>query len=156
MLEQDIQVLREMVRLAENRRTEALEMIERMNRHNLALIAFAGTFLSLLISLDIPLLVTRISGGSLICTILISLFTIRPQKVSGGTPDISEDIILLRSSKYLSISSYLLDVADVTSRAGSRLHGLAAIKKKTTIFAASFLAFSLLITYILLAYAKAI
>jgi hypothetical protein len=40
--EEQLLVLREMVRLAENRRTEALEMIERINRYNLAIIAFSG------------------------------------------------------------------------------------------------------------------
>lgn len=95
----DINVLREMVRLAENRRSEALDTTERMDKYNLALIAFAGSFLSLLLSVDISISILQISGANLIVAILISLFAVRPQRILGGSPDITEDIIFMKQQK---------------------------------------------------------
>lgn len=152
-MEQSIEVLREMVRLAEGRRGEALDMIEKMNKYNLALIAFAGTFLSLLISTNVPLPTLRFVGAFLILTVISSLVAIRPQKIRGGAPDISDDIRLFQEGKGYPLSEYLLAVASVTNEAASELHFIADVKKKFTILAALLLAFSLLLAYILFAYA---
>lgn len=149
-------VLHEMVRLAEMSRTEALNTIERINKYNLALIAFAGSFLSLLISTNIAQPIVQIAGASLIITIILCLYTIRPQRIQGGTPDITDDIQILRSKQQLILSGYLLDVAELTNNASIALQKAGSHKKRTTIVAASFLAFSLVSTYSLVAYAKAI
>jgi len=149
----DIAVLREMVRLAEHRREEALHMIEKVNQYNLAIIAFAGSFLSLLITVDFPKLIVQLSGISLVVSIVVSLYSIRPQKVVGGALDIADDIDALNKKELLTLTSYLLDVAELTNKAATSLHVLARAKKRTTIVAASLLAFSLIMTYTLFAYA---
>ncbi len=149
----DISVLREMVRLAENRRTEALEMIEKINKYNLAIIAFAGTFLSLLVTGDFAYLIIRLSGGCLIVSIVFALIAIRPQKVKGGALDIVDDIKMLKNNQFIRLDSYLLDIADLTNKSAASLHLVARSKKAMTISAALFLACSLFFTYTLYAYA---
>jgi hypothetical protein len=85
--------------------------------------------------------------------IVISLFAIRPQRILGGAPDIAEDIVLIKQKEQMHYPAYLLGVAEVTNNAAVALHFSASIKKRTTSFAALFLAFSLISTYILVAYA---
>lgn len=69
-------VLREMVRLAEARRTEELQMMERVNHYNLALIAFSGSFLSLLVTAHFANVVVIIAGCILLISIGLSIFTV--------------------------------------------------------------------------------
>src|SRR3989338_4890572 len=150
---QDIEVLREMVRLAENRRTEALEMIERLKKYNIALIAFAGSFLSLLITVGSSLLSLRVAGGSLVATICFSLYAVRPQRVHGGALNVASDVSSIKEQKNLLFAPYLLEVAELTNNAATTLHAFAISKQRVTTISALFLAFSLIGAYILYAYA---
>jgi len=149
----DIDILREMVRLAENRRTEELEHIDRVNRYNLALIAFSGSFLSLLVSTHFEPTVVRLAGFFLCLSILSSLIALRPRKLKGGAIVIDEDVQALRSGQSLQLHSYLLDLADLTERAASSANIFSRDKKRWTIYSAILLAISLISTYILYAYA---
>lgn len=142
-----------MVRLAELRRYEALEMIERINKYNLAIIAFAGSFLSLLATADVEIYVVRFAGVNLILSIITSLLAVRPERVKGGALDVEEDVSALRNNEKISTEQYLLDVAVLTNDAARSLQLHANAKKKGTIIAALFLAFSLIVTYILVSYA---
>src|SRR3989338_3360277 len=118
MASEEIDVLREMVRLAEMRRTEALDMIERLNKYNLAIIAFAGTFLSVLVTSELPRSAVQFSGIFLIISITGSLYAVRPQRVpDGGALDVANDVKAFRAGQTLDLQSYLLDVADLTNTA---------------------------------------
>ena len=154
MASEEIDVLREMVRLAEMRRTEALDMIERLNKYNLAIIAFAGTFLSVLVTSELPRSAVQFSGIFLIISITGSLYAVRPQRVpDGGALDVANDVKAFRAGQTLDLQSYLLDVADLTNTAAGQLHTVARKKKEVTLFAALFLALSLVTSYTLFVYA---
>ena len=73
-----------MVRIAESRRDEELAHIERVNRYNLALIAFSGSFMSLLVTAGFSFLVVRIAGIFLIASIACSLFALKPRKTAAA------------------------------------------------------------------------
>ncbi len=152
--EQDIAVLREMLRLAEKRRSEELELMERINKYNLALIAFAGAFLSLLVSRDFPRLVVQVSGALLLMSIFVSLFTVRPQLLKGaGALSIEDDVLLLKKNNTLTLKQYLLDSAELTDRAATSIAILTVEKKRWTILSAFFLVLALCSTYTLYSYA---
>jgi len=149
-----IDVLREMVRLAENRRAEALSALEKMNKYNLAIVAFAGSFLSLLVTVPMSIVIIRSAGLSLITSIIFAIWSIRPHRLrGGGALDIGDDVVALKHNQTLKIKQYLLDTAEFTNISANALQSYANNKRKWTIIAAVFLAFSLLITYILAAYA---
>lgn len=141
-----------MVLIAENRRHEELEELERMNKYNLALIAFAGSFLSLLVSLPFPSMVQQIAGGCLIISILCSLFAILPRKV-GGYVVIEDDILVLRKDESISSEEFFLETAAIFELVANNIQEFSYKKKRWTISSACVLALSLIITYILIAYA---
>lgn len=149
----DLDVLREMVRLAENRRNEELVNIERLSKYNFAIIAFAGSFLSLLLSVSLQKFIVNFSGLPLIVSILLSIFALRTRSVKGGNIIIDQDVEDLRMGNVLMIENYLLDTADLTNHAAKNLREYSVIKKKITMISASFLAFALILTYILHVYA---
>ncbi len=149
----DIEVLREMVRLAENRREEEFKITEKLNQYNLALIGFSGGFLSLIISTKLPAVIVQVSGICLIISILLSLLAIRPRTLRGGTLTIDEDVKAMQEGKNISLRDHLLMTADLLDRANRALGPLRRKKSFVTLFAAIFLAISLLSTYILYAYA---
>jgi hypothetical protein len=151
--DEKITVLREMVRLAENRRKEELEQIERVNRYNLALIAFSGSFLSLLVTAKFPILTVQISGFFLGFSVVASLIALRPRVIRGGTLVIDEDVAALREGKDLTLSDYLLVTSDLTDKAGTSAAALSHQKKWWTQAAAICLALALALTYYLYAYA---
>ena len=151
--ESEILVLREMIRLAERRRDEEIAHIERVNRYNLALIAFAGSFLSLLISTDVPLFTFRIVGGVLILSLLLSLVALLPRTVEGGALLIDEDVLAIRKRNVPALSAYLLETANLTEQAASRLATLSISKKKWTICSAIVLVIAIATMYVLSAYA---
>jgi len=142
-----------MVRLAEDRRTEALQSLEKVNQYNLALIAFAGSFLSLLVSLPFERTTIIVVGLFLLSTIFLSLWNIRPQTVKGGVLVIDEDVKAMRDKKKIIYADYLLDIADLTSRASIQIQKVMLLKKRGTIYSACFLAIGLFLTYILHVYA---
>lgn len=148
-----VDVLREMVRLAEKRRDEALHMIERMNKYNLAIVAFAGSFLSVLVTADMPIEAVRLSGACLIASVIVSIAAVRPERIQGGALDVAEDVVAFRQGQTPSLECYLADVAELTNGAAESLQHYANRKKKWTIVAALFLALSLVSAYILAAYA---
>ena len=149
----DIDVLREMVRLAENRRNEEFAHIERVNRYNLALIAFSGSFLSLLITASFPKQTVGIVGAFLIISIIFSLIAIRPRTLKNGVLIIEDDIQNLRSGQRVSLYDYLLETAEFTEQAANSATMLSHTKKRLTIFSALFLALALAATYYLYVYA---
>lgn len=149
----DIEVLREMVRLAENRRTEMFDSIEKVNKYNLAIIAFSAGFLSLLVSAQLDLLLVRIAGASLLFSILLSLFAVRPKTILGASLMINDDVELLKKGIAIQTNEYLLLVAELTDVAATNLNARAKEKKILTILSAIFLAFALFSSYILYAYA---
>ena len=149
-----IAVLREMVRLSEARRSEALDAIEKVNKYNLALIAFSGSFLSLIVTSDIDQEIVRIAGAFLVASIVISLITIRPMKIKGGILVIDKDVDEIRKTgETFPLEQYLLDIADLTSRAAIAIDKVTSVKKSGTICSAFLLAFALLSTYIYHGYA---
>ena len=152
-LNTDVDVLREMVRLAERRRNEELDALEKVNKYNLALIAFSGSFLSLLISTGLDVYIVRISGFALVLSILSSLSAIRPKILKGGAISIEDDVTSIKKGGNLNIQRYLVDVAELTNMAAISITKHTQEKRRWTIASASFLAFSLGITYILYAYA---
>ncbi len=147
--ETDIDVLREMVRIAENRRNEELEGTEKMNRYNLALIAFAGTFLSLIVTAKLHPVILIMSGFFLSSSIICSLLAIYPRKLIGGVLAVDEDIAALQRGETLYIHAYMIDTARLTDNAAQKAGELVGIKKRWTIFAALFLASSVVCTYII-------
>ena len=149
----DIEVLREMVRLAEKRRDEEFHRMEKLNTYNLALIAFAGSFLSLLVSIQFDVVVVQISGALLIISILSSLLAIRPRTIHGGTVVIDSDVRAVRNGERLSQQLYLLDTADLTEGAARSMAQSASQKTRLTIISAILLACALLAAYTLVAYA---
>lgn len=150
---QDIAVLREMVRLAENRRNEEFEHIERVNRYNLALIAFAGSFLSLLVTVKLAVVIVQIAGAFLLLSIVFSLLAIMPRKMKGGTLVVEDDVKIIRSGHTLDLQEYLLSTAELTDRAAANAAIFSKIKKWLTLFSVFFLAISLATAYYLHAYA---
>jgi hypothetical protein len=149
----DIEVLREMVRLAENRRSEQKEMIERIIRYNLGLIGFSGSYLSLMITVHFPLVILYPAGFFLLCSIVISLFAVRPQVLKGSTLLIKDDITEIRSGKTMQLHDFLLLTAELTENGADSFHKRAHERKNLTIISAALLAISLILTYILYAYA---
>ncbi|HVW67078.1 MAG TPA: hypothetical protein VHA78_05130 [Candidatus Peribacteraceae bacterium] len=149
----DIAVLREMVRLAENRRVEQLQMMERINQYNLGIIAFSGSFLSLLITIKVPSPIFYVSGCFALLAIGTALWTIRPQTLKGGTLLIADDIASIRRGEKLSLSDFLLTTSELTEHAANAASKRAHLKKQCTIIAVFFLAISLLFAYSLYAYA---
>ncbi len=103
----DIEVIKEMVRLAEQRRAEELHRMEKLNNYNLALIAFSGSFLSLLVTANFALTVLRIGGFILLLSILSSLFAIRPRIIRGGSIVIDEDVQSLRAGSAILLATAL-------------------------------------------------
>jgi hypothetical protein len=149
----DLPLIREMIRLAEDRRAEALDRLERVNKYNLALIGFAGSFLSLLVTVDFPLIVLRVAGACLIACVLTSLLNVSPKPLKGATILIDEDVEHLKRGGTFAEREYLLAIAELTERAATIISRRVHTKKHWTTLSASFLAISLLSTYILLAYA---
>lgn len=141
-----------MIRIAEARRQEEIEDLERINKYNLALIAFSGSFLSLLVSLPFPELVQQIAGGCLIISTLCSLFAILPRKV-GGFVVIEDDILALREGKNIFTEEFLLETATIFELVANNIQAFSYKKKQWTIASACVLAFSLIVTYTLIAYA---
>jgi hypothetical protein len=147
-------IIREMVRLAENRRTEAIGRLEKINQYNLAMIGFSGTFLSLLVTAEFPIAIVRVAGLSLIASIGVALCNISPKPLKGATLLIDEDVYALRRGEDAGpFADYLLSVADLTEAAATVIHKRASVKKRWMTMSAIFLAFSLISTYILYAYA---
>lgn len=152
--EQDILVLREMVRLAENRRTEELEGIERINKYNLALIAFTGSFLSLLITTKFPTVTVLIAGGFSLLSIGLSLVTIRPRTLrGGGALSVRSDVTLMKNGEQMALRQYLLDTAELTDLAATSIGALSSVKKRLTIYSALSLAAAMVVTYTFYVYA---
>ncbi len=149
----DIDVLREMVRLAENRRKEELENVERVNRYNLALIAFSGSFLSLLVTAKFDLKLVKFAGIFLILSIISSLWALRPRNVQGGTLLIAKDIDRFNKHEAIPLHQYLFETASLTESAATSLTILSKQKKWWTLISVILLAISLAITYYLYAYA---
>jgi hypothetical protein len=149
----DIDVLREMVRLAENRRAEMLDAIEKVNKYNLALIAFSAGFLSLLVTVSFNIFIVRLAGGLLLLSIIFSLFAVRPKRIRGVTLMINDDVDLLKQGIEMDLKEYLLAVAELTDVAASTLNNRAKEKKTLTILSAISLALALSSSYILYAYA---
>lgn len=148
-----IEVLREMVRLAENRRAEEFESLERMNKYNFALVGFSGSFLALLLTVHAARSVVQAAGLFLLISILTSLMALQPRIVKGGVLTIDDDVEAVKHGHILNFHAYLLDVAEFTDQAGQHAAIVAKEKKRLTIFAAIFLAIALLVTYALIAYA---
>lgn len=145
----DITVLREMVRIAENRRTEEFETVERMNKYNLALIAFCGSFLSLLFTVNVRFVTLSICGFILSLALICSFIAIFPRRIRNGALTIDEDIKLLESGKTLHLSQYLLDIAKLTDEASRQVALLVSKKKIWTIFSAALLAIAIISAYII-------
>lgn len=151
--EQHLLVLREMIRIADERRTVALDMLERVNKYNLALIAFAASFLSLLVTVEFPILIVQIAGACLIVSVFVALLNVSPKPIKGATLLLDEDIAHLKRGGTFQLQEYLLAVAELTENAASVVQQRVSIKKRWTTVSASFLVFSLLGTYLLYAYA---
>jgi|GEM_PF-6237398 len=145
---QNLDVLREMVRLAERRCEEELHMIERVNQYNLALIAFSAGFLSFLVANDFSKSTVGVIGASLIASFVLSLIAISPRRLK-GTLEIIEDVEAIRKRERLLLHDYLLSVAELTDTVAMNVSILVRKKKKITIYAAIFLAVALIGTYIL-------
>lgn len=150
--DEKIAVLREMIRIAETRRTEELEHIDRVNRHNLALIGFSGSFLSLLITVDLPLHIVQIAGSLLLSSVCCSLIAIMPRKLSASI-FIEKDVEHYRYGYAYALHAYLLDIAGLQEKHATVLMEFSAKKKFWTILSAIFLAAALFITYVLFVYA---
>ncbi|MEN9561174.1 MAG: hypothetical protein RIQ56_447, partial [Candidatus Parcubacteria bacterium] len=116
----DIEVLKEMVRLAENRRTEEFRAIERLNQYNLALIAFSGAFLSLLVTANFEVLTVQLSGLALLISISISLLTIRPRTLKGAVLTVDEDVRAIQRGEKLLLNDYLIETAYLLDSAASK------------------------------------
>ncbi len=149
----DIDVLREMVRLAENRRAEMNESLERINRYNLALVAFSAGFLSLLVTVSFNLFIVQASGLLLLFSIFFSLLAIRPRTLKGVTLMIDQDVDILKKNIHIELREYLLVTAELTDVAATKINERGAEKKRFTILSAVSLALALITTYILYAYA---
>ena len=149
----DIQVLREMVRLAENRRTEQLQTIEKINQYNLGVIAFSGSFLSLLITIKVSPDIFYVSGFFALLAIGVSLWTIRPQILKGSILLISDDIKALREGQSMRLYDFLLATADLTEQTANAVSERAMKKKQNTIMGVFFLAISLLFSHCMYRYA---
>ena len=146
---EDIEVLREMIRVAEKRRDEELQMIERINQYNLALIGFSGSFLSLLVTVKFPIIVVIVAGALLLVSLTVSLATIRPRVLKGGAIDLRYDIDQAKDGKISSLYYYLLETADVIQEAATKAGQRSYEKKNGTIFSALFLVLALAATYTL-------
>lgn len=149
----DIDVLREMIRIAEGRRVEMLETLERINKYNLAIVAFSASFLSLLVTATFDVLIVQCAGIPLLLSIFVSLFAVRPKAIHGASLVIDEDVEILKKGTHLDYREYLLLVAELTDAAGSHLNKRTSEKKRLTIFSAILLALALITTYSLYAYA---
>ncbi len=145
----DLGVLREMIRLAENRRNEEFQALERISQYNLALIAFSGSFLSLLITAELPKVIPMISGVFLIASVSISLIAIRPKSIIGGTLVIDRDVTALKSGQHIALSDYLLETAHLLDEANNMIGPLRRRRVKLTIISAVFLALALFSSYTL-------
>lgn len=136
-----------MIRLAENRRNEEFQALERISQYNLALIAFSGSFLSLLITATLPKIVPMISGVFLIVSVSVSLFAIRPKSIAGGTLVIDKDVAAIKSGKRIALGEYLLETAALLDAANNTIGPLRRKRVKFTIASAIFLALALLSAY---------
>ena len=149
----DIDILREMIRLAENRRSEEIQAIERLIKYNLALIAFSGSFLSLLLTTTISKPIVEIAGWFLLVSVASSLLAIRPRSVFGGTLVVSDDVKALRKGESISLREYLLETADLLEQANAKIAPVRRYRAQMTIFSAILLALALFATYALYVYA---
>ncbi len=148
----ELAVLREMVRLAEIRRSEELLMLERINQYNIALIVFNGSFLSLLVTAEIRITIVQNAGLLLIASMILSIYGIWPKILRGGV-DIEDDLESYRRSEEMKIQEYLYATAKAVNEAAQNIAEFNIRKKKITGIAAILLAFSLLAVYIQYAYA---
>lgn len=149
-------VLREMVRLAEYRRGEAISMLEKINQYSMAMVAFSGTILSLLVTADFSEIAIMITGFPLIVSICCALMNIIPKPLKGATLLIQKDIDDLRTAQRMfSLDAYLLDIAELTETAATVIGGRATRKKRTMTISACFLALSLACSYFTFIYAAA-
>ena len=146
-----IEVLREMIRVAEKRKDEEFTMLERINQYNLALMAFVGGFLSLLLTADLAIEILQSAGFLLLCSICFSLWAIRPRIIKGALI-IEDDISALKNKKDISLYSYLLDEAELVERIGNAASALVIQKRWATILAGIFLVLSLCLTYTMHSY----
>ena len=153
MANEEIDVLREMVRISEDARTEQLQTIEKLNQYNLAIIAFAGSFLSLLITVKVPSMIFYPSGLCALLSIATALWTIRPRILKGGSLSIEEDARDIRQNRGPSLHTFLLLTAELTQQATQLATKLALHKRKLTIIAVIFLALSMCMAYRLYGYA---
>ncbi len=149
----DIDVLREMVRLAERLRDEEFLSMERTNRYNSGLIAFSTGFLSFMINAQFPKATVQIAGIFLIGSIITSLIALSPRKLHGAAVRIDEDIKAIWSGAQLDLPAYLLETADVTDKAAMAIAKRGSQKKYLTVISALCLAFALGTTYYLYTYA---
>jgi hypothetical protein len=148
----DIELLREMVRLAENRRTETRESLERVVKYNLALIAFSASFLSLLVTASFDILIVQVAGLLLIISILLSLFAVHPKSLQ-STVSVDQDIEAIKNGSNFDLHEYMLAVAELTEVTASNFNKRGSERKRYTIISAISLALALLITYSMYAYA---
>ncbi len=146
-------VLREMVRLAEKRRDEELHMLERVNQYNLGIIAFATGFLTFLFSNGFGQGTTVLDGFLLLVSIFISLFAISPRRLK-ATLIIEDDVEAISNGVVLDLKEYLLETAALTDKTASNISDLLFWKKKVTILSAATLVSALTVTYILYAMPK--
>lgn len=144
--EEQIAVLREMIRLAENRRMEEHKMLENVNRYNLALIAFSAGFLSLLVTANFSKETIHIAGFMLLVSILVSLLAIAPRTFK-GTIVIYEDIEMLRKGEYFALHEYLLLTAEAVEIIGNNIDCLVGKKRNLTMISGFCLFLALLFTY---------
>lgn len=136
-----------MIRLAENRRNEEFQALERISQYNLALIAFSGSFLSLLITAALPKIIPMISGMFLIASVSVSLFAIRPKSIAGGTLVIDKDVAAIKSGKRIALEAYLLETASLLDAANNTIGPLRRKRVTLTIASATFLALALVSAY---------
>lgn len=146
---EEIDVLREMVRLAESRRTEELQRVSTVNQYNMALIGFAGGFLSLLVTASFPHITVIIAGAFLIISITMSLISLAPRTLKGAIVRIDDDVSDMRNGKNISMSQFLLDTADIMEKAGFIISNRGQEKKLLTVLSTFFLALALFTTYII-------
>ncbi len=149
----DIAVLREMVRLAENARSETVQSLERLNQYNLGIIAFNAGFMSFLVSNSFPMTTIRVAGIFLLISMFTSLFALSPKKIRGAVLRVDTDVRALKQGEQIDLYEFLLATAELTDRAFVILQERAKEKKFLTIFSSTFLVLALVFTYTLYAYA---
>lgn len=147
-----LDLILQILRLAEMRRSEELQMMEWINKYNIGSMVFNGSFLSLLVTASFDSHTLQVAGFFCIISMMLSVIGIWPT-VLKATLLVEDDIAEAKKGNSMSLPQNLIATADVTTMAANNIAAYNKHKKAMAGSAIAFLATSIIVTYIRYTYA---